>query len=507
MAVKGVCITIRKFFSEKLTMNDLIKFGSITKEAADFLESAVKAKTNIIVSGGGTSGKTTLLNILTNLTEEDDRIFTIEDSVELDINRPHVVKLESRPANSEGRGEVTIRDLIKFANRSRPDRIVAGELRNGAVFDFLQACNSGVNGSMASVHAQSIEVVKKRLINLMQQAGFELPENFYGEMIQNGIDIIVQVTRLKDGTRKVTQISEVVDYDSEGKHIITKPIFEWVMEGMKDGKMLGELHYTGYKLSDNLNDKFDRENIDINKVLSELTEKGDEFPVESQLSDCLLYIADALKSGHAISNAIGMVAKEMEGPLGNEFLETYHLMESGKMFKESLIDMKKRVNHPDFNFFTNALIIQYDTGAPSEPVLRKLVKIMDDNSIIRQSVPFYKKKKVFNGKDWQLIEFVELLSMVVPSCKNLEDALLRVCQVLNNEVTKEFQVALDEMNSGRRQRDALKDAAIRINMQEAKSLVSQINQAETFGVSVEKTLIDQGMKLRKLFKLKNKINY
>ena len=263
IAMKGVTITIRKFFQEKLGIQDLIKFGTISPKAALFLEAAVKSRTNVVVSGGTGSGKTTTLNIVSNFVPDDERIVTIEDSAELQLANPHVVKLEARPANQEGTGEVSIRHLVKASLRMRPERVIIGEIRDGAAFDLLQAMNTGHDGSACTVHSNNPDACVSRLANLVLQAGFELPDKAIKEIIASAVDIVIQITRLKDGSRKITHIAEVSSFDPETGKVHTNNIFEWKQTGIKDGKLVGKMIYTGYTPTEDLLDKFEKHGLDF----------------------------------------------------------------------------------------------------------------------------------------------------------------------------------------------------------------------------------------------------
>jgi len=264
IAMKGVTITIRKFFQEKLGVQDLINFGTISPQGAAFLESLVKARANIIVSGGTGSGKTTTLNIMSNFVPNDERIITIEDSAELQLNNDHVVRLESRPANAEGEGEITIRDLIKASLRMRPERVIVGEVRDGSCFDLMQACNTGHDGSMGTIHSNNPDACVARMDNLILQAGFNLPAKFIRQLIVDAVDIIVQIQRLKDGSRKITHITEVVEYRTDTELVITENIFEWQMTGInEEGKLTGDFVYTGYKPTERLLEKFEMHGLDF----------------------------------------------------------------------------------------------------------------------------------------------------------------------------------------------------------------------------------------------------
>ncbi|HDQ25206.1 MAG TPA: CpaF family protein [bacterium] len=224
LALDGPVLTIRKFPGKKLQIEDLIGFGSITREAADYLRQAVVDRKNILISGGTGSGKTTLLNVLSSFIPGDERIITIEDSAELRLPQEHVVRLEARPPNIEGRGAVTIRDLVRNSLRMRPDRIVVGECRGGETLDMLQAMNTGHEGSMTTVHANSPRDALSRLDVLVLMAGTELPLRAIREQIRSAIDIIIQQSRMKDGRRRVTAIAEITGM--EGEIILSHNVFE-----------------------------------------------------------------------------------------------------------------------------------------------------------------------------------------------------------------------------------------------------------------------------------------
>lgn len=225
LALDGPVLTIRKFSKKKITVDDLIRYGSISQEAASYLQQAVINKRNIIVSGGTGSGKTTLLNVLSSFIPEDERIITIEDSAELQLAQEHVIRLEARPPNIEGRGAVTIRDLVKNCLRMRPDRIIVGECRSGEALDMLQAMNTGHEGSMTTVHANSPRDVFSRIETMILIAGVEIPLRAIREQIKSAVDIIVHQTRQKDGSRKITTIAEVAGM--EGDTILLHNVFEY----------------------------------------------------------------------------------------------------------------------------------------------------------------------------------------------------------------------------------------------------------------------------------------
>jgi pilus assembly protein CpaF len=246
LALNGPTITIRKFSKDPFKIDDLINFGTMTREMATFLEACVKAKLNIFVSGGTGSGKTTTLNVLSSFIPTDERIITIEDAAELQLWQDHVISLESRPANIEGKGAVTIRDLVKNSLRMRPERIVIGEVRSGEALDMLQAMNTGHDGSLATGHSNSPRDMIARLETMVLMAGIELPVKAIREQIAGAIDVIIQQSRLKDGSRKLTNITEV--QGMEGDVIILQDIFSFQQYGVDEqGKVIGKLLPTGVR--------------------------------------------------------------------------------------------------------------------------------------------------------------------------------------------------------------------------------------------------------------------
>ena len=246
LALRGAAITIRKFSRRPFTMARLVELGALTDRMGSFLMRSVIAKKNIVISGGTGSGKTTLLNVLSGAIPEDERIVTIEDAAELQLAQPHVVSLETRPSNMEGKGEYTIRDLVKNALRMRPDRIVVGECRGGEALDMLQAMNTGHDGSLTTTHANSPREAVARLETLVLMAGLELPVRAIREQIAGSVQLIVQQSRLSDGTRRVTAVTEVVGISDKGE-VELVPIFEFVRTGTgPKGKVLGEYRATGF---------------------------------------------------------------------------------------------------------------------------------------------------------------------------------------------------------------------------------------------------------------------
>jgi pilus assembly protein CpaF len=246
VAIDGPSITIRKFRKDKLSMQQLVEFGSITAPMSEFLKACVISRLNIIISGGTGSGKTTLLNVLSSLIPETERIVTIEDAAELQLQQEHIVRLETKAANIEGKGQVSIRDLVRNALRMRPDRIIVGECRGGETLDMLQAMNTGHDGSLTTLHANTPRDALSRTETMVLMAGMELPIKVIRQQVSSAIDLIVQVTRLKDGSRKVTAVTEVAGM--EGDTIVLTDIFRFEQTGATpDGKIIGQLKPTGIR--------------------------------------------------------------------------------------------------------------------------------------------------------------------------------------------------------------------------------------------------------------------
>jgi len=244
LSIDGATLTIRKFKKDKLKLSDLIKFGAITDEGATVLQIAAACRCNILISGGTGSGKTTLLNCLSGFAGDDERIITCEDSAELQLQQPHVVRLETRPANLEGKGEVSMRDLVKNCLRMRPERIIVGEVRGPEAFDLLQAMNTGHDGSMGTLHANSPREGLSRLESMITMGGFALPSKTIREMIVSAVNVVVQAQRLRDGSRRITHISEVLGM--EGDTIITQDLVKYKVTGEDEkGKLIGQHVSTG----------------------------------------------------------------------------------------------------------------------------------------------------------------------------------------------------------------------------------------------------------------------
>ena len=244
LAIDGAALTIRKFRKDKLTLDQLTKYNSISPEGAELLKIIGRVRCNVLISGGTGSGKTTLLNCLTNYIDGDERVITCEDAAELQLQQPHVVRLETRPPNLEGSGQVTMRDLVKNCLRMRPERIIVGEVRGPEAFDLLQAMNTGHDGSMGTLHANSPREALSRLESMITMGGFQLPSRTIREMIVSSIDVIIQAARLRDGSRRITHVTEIMGL--EGDVVITQDLLLYDIVGEDpNGKLIGRHRSTG----------------------------------------------------------------------------------------------------------------------------------------------------------------------------------------------------------------------------------------------------------------------
>jgi len=245
LALNGPCISIRKFSKVAFTPDDMVRMGTFTQDLVDFLRVCVLARLNIIISGGTSSGKTTVLNVVSSFLPPNERIITIEDAAELHLDQPHVVRLETRPPNVEGRGRVTIRQLVVNALRMRPDRIIVGEVRGGEALDMLQAMNTGHDGSLTTAHSNGPRDTLHRVETMTMMSGVELPLRAVREQISSAFDLIVHLDRLVDGSRKVVSVTEV--QGMEGDIIVIQDIFRWAQTGVTDGRVQGHFTATGVR--------------------------------------------------------------------------------------------------------------------------------------------------------------------------------------------------------------------------------------------------------------------
>lgn len=247
LAVDGPSLTIRKFARDPYQVSDLVEFGTITPQVGSLLNACVEGRLNILISGGTGTGKTTMLNVLSGFIPEGQRIVTIEDAVELQLHQRHVVRLESRPPNIEGRGQVAIRELVRNALRMRPDRIVVGEVRGGEALDMLQAMNTGHEGSLSTIHSNSPRDAISRLETMVLMAGVDLPIRAIREQISSAVDVVVHVTRLRDGSRRVTHVAEVTEHDGDAVKLVDVYLFDYAAGMDSEGRYLGVPKPTGYR--------------------------------------------------------------------------------------------------------------------------------------------------------------------------------------------------------------------------------------------------------------------
>ena len=243
IALDGCSLTIRKFSKDPFTVKDLVTIGTLTRPAAEVLEACVRGRLNILISGGTGSGKTTTLNVLSGFIPDDERIITVEDAAELQLSQPHVLRMESRPSNVEGQGQITIRDLVRNSLRMRPDRIIVGEVRDSAALDMLQAMNTGHDGSLSTVHANTPRDALSRIETMVLMAGMELPVRVIREQIASAMNLVIQISRLRDGSRHITQISEITG--QEGDTILMQDLFAFDYSTDSESNALGKLVPTG----------------------------------------------------------------------------------------------------------------------------------------------------------------------------------------------------------------------------------------------------------------------
>ncbi len=247
LAVDGPMLTIRKFAADPYTANDLINFGTMNQQVADFLDICVRGKRNILISGGTGTGKTTLLNVVSSYIPTDERIVTIEDAVELQLHQRHVIRLEARPANVEGKGQIPIRELVRNSLRMRPDRIVVGEVRGGEAIDMLQAMNTGHEGSLSTLHANTPRDAMARLETMVMMAGLELPTKAIREQVASALDLVVHLSRLRDGTRRITEIAEINGMEGETITMSTLYKFDYEAGIDESGRYIGQIRPTGIR--------------------------------------------------------------------------------------------------------------------------------------------------------------------------------------------------------------------------------------------------------------------
>lgn len=499
ISTKGLSMTIRKYFKERMCLEDLIKFNSISKDISVFLKSLVRSRSNILVSGAVGSGKTTILNVLGNLIPNGERTITIEDICELQLDNDHIVSLESRPANAEGNGEISMMNCIKNSMRMRPDRIMVDEIRDGSAFHAVQAMNTGYDGSMASVHSNSPLNSLQRLSSLSLHYDANLPFKLINQVIGEAIDVIIHVSILKDGSKKITNIIEVVGYDLELESFILEPIFTWEPTNEINGKIHGDFIYSGYTYSDSLRSKFEIHNV-TKDVSFKNTNKQSSFEdnFEIHLIDVIHSFTDTLRSGYMFQEALKACSTFLEEPFSYEFKRIHTEMQNGRTIESAINESVQRINNKSYSFLMNVILEQYHLGGKLEPILQNIVHAFEFRNELKSSIPRIYYNKFLKSKEWEFMNFIEFLSLVTPSSNDFQDALKRTCKYFDNEFSKEVMKAIEQMCAGKRQKDALNDLAKRINLRELDMFVKHINQAETFGTGIESSIAMHVKKSRSL---------
>lgn len=503
IAVRGINIVIRKFFTEKLTLEDLKKFDTISEDASDFLEQAVAARANILVSGGTGAGKTTSLNILAQLIPSDERIVTIEDSAELQLKQEHVVKIETRPANAEGIGEINLRSCLMAGMKLRPDRLLIGEIRDGVAHDIIQACLTGQEGLMTSVHANTVRAALERLQHLITYAGYDYPLETIQQSIGDAFDLVVQINRLKDGSRKITEIAQVVGYDRRLKGLLVLPLFKWKEKGKEHGKLTGQFVYTGYELTEKLHEKFDRMNFSnpFERFQEDGTEKELE-ELENELPNFTQSLANAMRSGHILSDALRFVHETDKTALSKHFYSVVQHTNAGMSQIEALLSLRGKINSPNLHLLLHTICIQEEVGGKIEPLLRHLTEILEERNELLYGYTREQKEARFASDDWQWMEFLDLLSEIAPSSRSLNEAFRKVHLCLKNHFSEAFHFATLEMDAGKTTKGALEDTAKRLNHEDVMSFVKKLIASDSLGTGVESTIREQATKWRS--RMKNK---
>jgi len=502
IAVKGTSITIQKHNQKKLTIDDWIEFNSISKEAAKFLEAAVRSRFNIIVTGGTGAGKTTTLDILSHFFSHGEQIVTIEDSAELSLEKEHLVKLETRSPNAEGIGEFSIKDCLQFAKQIRPDRIILSECQNEGMYEFLTLALGGIEGNITSTFGYSPRGALKRMENYILQHVKGISPHNLSHLIAHSLDLVVHIERLKDGTRKITSISQIEGYDHSANEIILTPLFEWVPSDLENGKIKGDFWYTGTPLSLELFEKLERLGLSevLNPSAMKLSDEQKKKKREEQLLDVVSILSNSLRSGHTLEESFKFIAEETEEPLSTDFSILYLDIQSGKTIENALISMNERMNSPEFNLFISSILAQRHLGGEYAPMLRKLLTVLTNRQEVIESVPYYRKKEIFENKEWKLLELFDFLQFIFPSSKSLLQAFEYGGNHFQNDFSSEFLTVVREVNSGKNLRDALRDLGNKHQLPSLNRIISCIIQSQTFGSNVTTSLQYECDRLRKSLK-------
>ncbi len=494
LSVQGPMLTIRKFAKHRLTHKDLIKFGSMTEEMADFLRACIEARLNIIISGGTGSGKTTLLNVLASFIPPNERILTVEDAAELQLPQEHWGRLETRPANIEGKGEVSIRELVRNTLRMRPDRIVVGECRAGEALDMLQAMNTGHDGSMTTVHANAPRDAIARLETLVMMAGMDLPAKAIREQIASAVNLVVQQSRLADGSRRVTSITEIVGM--QGDVVTMQEIFAFKKTGMdKNRKVIGKYVATGF----------------IPKFIDELEQQGIKIPRHffrrvgvSMFSPFVKFLAigwvgaflliGLLINGQRLYSWIGGKATTERDSMGKMLdlmfveitPERLMLYYAGYLIGMFLLFMLLAWPSLGKGIFFGGLWVILSWKAPG-----KMIALLHKRRI---------KRFVF-----QMMDGLSLMSNAMRSGLNVPQALQLVSDELPNPIAQEFGLVLSQNKLGVTLEDAMSNLSIRMPNDDIEMFTTSVNILKETGGNLAETFDSIAYTIRERIKIESKI--
>src|ERR671935_43933 len=389
LAVDGPLLSIRRFPAERLRADDLVNLRALTRPMLEFLAHCVRSRMNSLISGGTGAGKTTLLNVLSSFISERERIVTIEDAAELQLHQEHVARLETRPPNVEGKGAIKQRQLLVNALRMRPDRIVVGETRGEEALDMLQAMNTGHDGSLTTVHANTPRDALSRIETMIAMGATNLPERAMRQQIASAIQLVVQQTRLSDGSRKVTSISEITGM--EGDVITMQEIYVFEKMGInQEGKVIGRFAPLGMLRY--------RRHLRMRKF-------------EEMFPEALDLLSRAIRAGHAFQTAMGMVADELGEPVGPEFKKSFDQQNFGLPLRDALNELSERMPILDVRFFVTAVLIQRDTGGNLAEILDNLAHVVRERFKIRRQIRVHTAHGRFTA--WVLLSLPAALAVVL----------------------------------------------------------------------------------------------
>lgn len=506
---KGISVTIQKNIESKRTLHDLLHVESLTHDMSTFLQRAIKSRANILIAGGTGAGKTTWLETLGNFSEEDTRIITIEDTREIDIKKPYVVNLVAKANNTAGIGHFPTMDCIRAAMHMRCDHLLVGELRDGGTNAFLQSIRSGQEGAVATINAYTVEGSLKRLEFLAQMTEGGDTKVEWGKKIAESIDLVVSVQRLKDGSKKITDIAEVIGYNISEQAYVLNPLFFWETESVEKLRCMGTHYYTGNSISYLLADKFNRYGFPTYIELEKEEDQDVEYiqKIEDQLPSACLQLAEGLRAGYSHHGVLKVVGEYGEKPLAEELLLCHDEMTLGKSTRTVLENLYARIPSQEIALLLQAVQIMDDTGESLEPILRQLASILASRKEIKQLIPVYKRKEEQASLLWQMGIFLDLLAMTKPSSRSLAGSIAFVSDRQETLISTTFKEYLTAVNQGRDHVAALKELADRIKLPEWKAFINQLIQCDIFGTSMDHTIISESEKLRSLIKMTYELKY